>query len=88
MSLKLSPCTPLPNHLCLTAAFCSPSLKVPGQHLLISLLSLFPLCCYGILSLSIPYIPRDSLALLIFYYIHPPCFRFSLHMNFWLLSIL
>lgn len=70
MSLKLSPCTP--NHLCPTAAFCSPSLKVPGQHLLLSLLFLFPLCCYGILSLSMLYIPWDSLALLIFCYMHPP----------------
>lgn len=72
MSLKLSPCTPLPNHLCPTAAFYSPSLKVPGQHLLLSLLFLFPLCCYGILSLSMLYIPWDSLALLIFCYMHPP----------------
>lgn len=88
MFLELSPCTLLPNHLCLTPAFCSPSLKVPAQHLLLILLLLFPLCCYDILSLSIPYVPWDSLALLIFCYIHPPRFRFSLHRNFWFLLIL
>ena len=82
MAVKLSPRTPLPNHLYLTWSRCCllhsllEDSESGREHSLLGLPRLFPLCCDDILSLSIPYVlvfPEIlSPCWFALCYIHPP----------------